>query len=69
MKVQIEPLRVPDCQNCQNNCCHGVENTVSLRLRDIALLLDHGLEEYIDKNNQVIFDSEYLKKGRFCAGI
>lgn len=31
---------VPDCPSCQNTCCAGFENVVSLRLRDIAVLVD-----------------------------
>lgn len=31
---------VPDCPRCENVCCAGIENVVSLRLRDVALLLD-----------------------------
>ena len=31
---------VPECSNCEDICCRGIENLVSLRLRDIALLMD-----------------------------
>ncbi len=31
---------IPDCPNCTNICCAGLENVVSLRLRDIARLID-----------------------------
>lgn len=33
---------VPDCPSCQDVCCAGVENVVSLRLRDVAVLIDIG---------------------------
>lgn len=31
---------VPDCPKCQDICCAGIENVVSLRLSDIAMLID-----------------------------
>lgn len=31
---------VPDCPRCTDICCAGLENVVSLRLRDVALLID-----------------------------
>ncbi|CAN0557041.1 unnamed protein product, partial [Laminaria digitata] len=30
---------IPDCPTCTNICCAGLENLVSLRLRDIAMLI------------------------------
>lgn len=31
---------IPDCPKCTNICCAGLENVVSLRLRDVAMLID-----------------------------
>lgn len=31
---------IPDCPSCTNLCCAGLENLVSLRLTDVATLLD-----------------------------
>ncbi len=39
---QIAPGTVPDCPNCPDLCCAGVTNTVSLRLVDVATLIDLG---------------------------
>ena len=40
---------IPDCPNCQDVCCAGLENVVSLRLRDIATLIDAGRTEVISR--------------------
>lgn len=53
---------LPDCENCAKNCCHGAENTVSLRLIDIARLLDAGLTEAIDLDNRSFQADNYFKK-------
>ncbi|MCA9555046.1 MAG: hypothetical protein KC933_33755 [Myxococcales bacterium] len=31
---------IPDCEACPNVCCAGLENVVSLRLKDVAQLID-----------------------------
>ncbi len=62
VKNTMAPLKVPDCTTCIHNCCHGVENTVSLRLIDIARLLDAGLADMIDLNNRVHIEKEILRK-------
>jgi hypothetical protein len=31
---------IPDCASCDDICCAGLENVVSLRLRDVAMLID-----------------------------
>lgn len=38
---------LPDCPSCPNVCCSGYENLVSLRLKDIAVLLDQGRADVI----------------------
>lgn len=40
---------VPDCPNCEDLCCQGVENLVSLRLSDIAQLIDMGRTDLISQ--------------------
>lgn len=40
---------IPNCEACDDICCAGVENVVSLRLRDIATLMDAGRTELIQK--------------------
>jgi Fe-S-cluster containining protein len=47
LKVAIPRGQVPDCDNCVDLCCTGPDAVVSLRLRDIAALLDRGLEQHI----------------------
>jgi len=37
---QIPKGTVPDCPSCDDICCRGIENVVSLRLRDIAVFID-----------------------------
>lgn len=49
---------VPDCENCRDICCAGLENVVSLRLRDIAVLIDLGRTDLIS-----------LKKPRFPPSL
>lgn len=41
-RVALEAPRdaVPDCESCPDICCAGLENLVSLRLRDLAVLID-----------------------------
>ncbi len=41
---------VPDCPRCQNTCCAGFENVVSLRLKDIAVLMDAGHTDLISRD-------------------
>lgn len=38
---------LPNCRACTNSCCVGKENTVSLRLVDIARLIDLGRTDLI----------------------
>lgn len=47
---QVAAGLVPDCERCTNTCCAGYENVVSLRLRDVALLIDVGRTEVIAKH-------------------
>lgn len=46
---RVAPGMIPDCPNCQDVCCAGLENVVSLRLRDIAVLIDAGRTELISR--------------------
>lgn len=57
--VNAVPLgTIPDCEACDDLCCAGMENVVSLRLSDIARLIDVGRTELITK-----------KKPRFAAAL
>ena len=47
LKVMIPRGQVPDCDNCVELCCTGPHAVVSLRLRDIAVLVDRGLTDHI----------------------
>lgn len=51
---------VPDCGACMNNCCGGLENLVSLRLIDVATLIDIGRTELMSKTKPV-FPPELLQ--------
>lgn len=62
VKLNMDPIQVPDCKTCPKNCCRGVENTVSLRLIDIARLIDAGLSDYIDKDNKIVIEDELAEK-------
>lgn len=46
---RVPPATVPDCARCSQVCCAGLENTVSLRLKDIATLMDLGRTDLISK--------------------
>ena len=46
----IPPGTVPDCPNCEDICCQGAENVVSLRLSDIAQLIDLDRTDLISKH-------------------
>jgi Fe-S-cluster containining protein len=47
VKVEILKSQVPDCDNCVDICCTGPNAVVSLRLSDIARLVDAGLSQHI----------------------
>lgn len=47
LRVVIPAGEVPDCESCVELCCTGPNAIVSLRLRDIAALMDAGLEHAI----------------------
>lgn len=64
LQLNFDTELLPDCQKCSQNCCHGAENTVSLRLIDIARLLDAGLEEAINLDNQSFKKDAYFKEHR-----
>lgn len=52
MQIMIPRGRVPDCENCLEICCTGPHSIVSLRLRDIAALIDAGLESHITQGGE-----------------
>ncbi len=47
VKVLVPAGKLPDCEACVELCCTGSNALVSLRLVDIARLVDGGLEAYI----------------------
>ncbi len=47
LKVAVPRGQVPDCDNCVDLCCTGPDAVVSLRLRDIAVLMDLGRAAHI----------------------
>jgi hypothetical protein len=47
LRIAIPTGQVPDCDNCVDLCCTGDHALVSLRLRDIAVLMDIGRTELI----------------------
>lgn len=47
LEIAIPRGLVPDCEACVEICCTGPNARVSLRLVDIAALVDAGLEEHI----------------------
>jgi hypothetical protein len=40
---------IPDCEHCDDICCAGLENVVSLRLRDVATFIDIGRTDLMTK--------------------
>lgn len=56
LALKIPPGTVPNCAACTDLCCVGLENLVSLRLVDLAVLLDLGRSDLIQ-----------VKKPRFPA--
>jgi hypothetical protein len=47
LQVKIPGHELPDCDSCVDLCCTGKDAVVSLRLRDIAVLLDQGRDDVI----------------------
>ena len=50
VKLKIPNGQLPDCENCIELCCTGPNARVSLRLLDIARLVDHGHAAHIVKD-------------------
>jgi Fe-S-cluster containining protein len=46
---QVPPATIPDCEACTDTCCAGIENLVSLRLVDVASLIDLDRTDLIAK--------------------
>jgi len=55
---EIPKGTVPDCPRCEDICCAGLENLVSLRLRDVAVLID------LDRTDLIS-----VRKPRFPPGL
>jgi Fe-S-cluster containining protein len=47
LRVRVPPRLVPDCEACEEVCCTGRSRVVSLRLLDVARLIDAGLAQHI----------------------
>lgn len=47
LSVEVPAGLLPDCGSCLEVCCAGPNAVVSLRLRDIAALMDAGLDGFI----------------------
>lgn len=47
LRVVVPMGQVPDCESCTELCCTGPNAVVSLRFRDLARLVDAGLEHAI----------------------
>lgn len=47
MHIAIPKGKIPDCPNCLETCCSGPNAVVSLRLIDIAKLVDNGFAKNI----------------------
>lgn len=50
--------KVNDCQSCMENCCVGKYSTVSLRLRDIATLVDLGRTDLMTHDKPAFSQAE-----------
>lgn len=49
MRIAIPNGKVSDCANCEEICCTGPKAVIHLRLKDMASLVDQGLERHIAK--------------------
>ncbi len=49
VELEISIGAAPSCPDCPNLCCGGWDNLVSLRLKDLALLIDLGRTELISR--------------------
>lgn len=47
LAVDVPKDMVPECEGCPDICCAGAENLVSLRLRDLAVLIDLGRTDLV----------------------
>jgi Fe-S-cluster containining protein len=59
VKLAAPDGKINDCSSCNDLCCMGPKSTVSLRLRDIAMLKDVGREDLI-RIQKPTFSAEHL---------
>lgn len=52
---------IPDCPSCDDICCAGLENVVSLRLKDVAMLIDIGRTDLMSRKKPN-FPREWLRR-------
>jgi len=69
LKVAIPTGQVPDCEACVDLCCTGDNAVVSLRLRDVAVLMDIGRTDLISHARPVLVSTRKrpLSAGRVAA--
>lgn len=63
VRVTAPPGFGPNCRACTDNCCIGKTNTVSLRLLDVARLVDMGRDDLISTEKPT-FAAEELTPAR-----
>lgn len=61
VRNRIQAGTIPDCERCDDICCAGLENLVSLRLVDIATLIDVGRTDLIQRKKPR-FPDELLRE-------
>ncbi len=61
LDLRVSAGQIPDCAACEELCCIGPRNTISLRLEDLARLLDADLEWAISRHKP-IYSRELLQK-------
>jgi len=54
IKIAFPYGQVPDCESCVDICCTGPNAIVSLRLRDVAALVDAGRADHITLDRPVL---------------
>lgn len=63
VKIKVPRGQVPDCEACTELCCTGENARVSLRLRDVARLMDAGHASHIKKEPTLDDGATARKKG------
>jgi len=61
--------RLPDCENCLENCCNGPTNTVLLRLVDVARFVDKGWTDKFTQEKPVFSESFLQERPKLRAMV